>query len=62
MYTFYGFVGETRFRTELSAQFKAKIVGDLYWSASLAESYTSKPPSGSPKNDLSIAATIGWTF
>jgi hypothetical protein len=62
VYTFYGFVGETRFRTELSAQFKAKIVGDLYWSASLAESYTSKPPNGNPKNDMSIAATIGWTF
>jgi hypothetical protein len=62
VYTFYGFAGETRFRTELSTQFKAKIVGDLYWSASLAESYSSKPPSGNPKNDLSISATIGWTF
>jgi hypothetical protein len=62
LYTFYGFAGEKRFRTELSAQFKAKIVGDLYWSASLAESYTSKPPNGNPKNDMSISATIGWTF
>jgi hypothetical protein len=60
--TFFGFAGEKRFRTESTVQFRSKIVGDLYWSTNFTESYSSKPPSGKPKNDLTISATVGWTF
>ena len=60
--TFYGVSGDARFRMEVKTQAKSKIVGDLYWSVNFAESYTSQPPSGKPRNDLSISATVGWTF
>ena len=53
---------DARFRMEVKTQAKSKIVGDLYWSVNFAESYTSQPPSGKPRNDLSISATLGWTF
>ena len=53
---------DTRFRLELNTSFKSDIVGDLYWSVSLVESFNSDPPEGRKKSDLSLSATIGWTF
>jgi hypothetical protein len=60
--TFIALRGDTRFRLELNTSFKSDIVGDLYWSVSLVESFNSDPPDGRKKGDLSISATIGWTF
>lgn len=60
--TFIALRSDTRFRLELNTSFKSDIVGDLYWSVSLVESFNSDPPDGRKKGDLSISATIGWTF
>jgi putative salt-induced outer membrane protein YdiY len=60
--TFFALRNDTRFRLELNTSFKSDIVGDLYWSVSLVESFNSDPPQGRKKSDLSVSATIGWTF
>lgn len=60
--TFYGVSGDGRFRLELSSSFQSDIVGDLYWSLNLTESYTSDPPAGQPRNDTSVSASVGWKF
>jgi hypothetical protein len=60
--TFVALQSDTRFRFELNTSFKSDIVGDLYWSVSFVESFNSDPPAGRKKGDLSLSATIGWTF
>ena len=60
--TFVALRSDTRFRLELNTSFKSDIVGDLYWSVSFVESFNSDPPDGRKKGDLSVSATIGWTF
>ena len=60
--TFIALRKDTRFRLELNTSFKSDIVGDLYWSVSFVESFNSDPPDGRKKGDLSLSATVGWTF
>jgi Protein of unknown function, DUF481 len=61
-YTFYALTGGARMRLELNTSFKSDIVGDLYWSVNLYESFNSRPPAGEKENDFSISASLGWTF
>ena len=60
--TFVALRKDTRFRLELNTSFKSDIVGDLYWSINLFESFNSLPPTGQKKNDFGISAAIGWSF
>jgi hypothetical protein len=60
--TFYALRADSRFRLELNTAFKSDIVGDLYWSINLFDSFNSNPPDGQKKNDFGVSATIGWTF
>lgn len=60
--TFYAITGHGRARLELNSSFTSDIVGDLYWSLNLAESYTSDPPAGQRRNDAAISASVGWKF
>jgi hypothetical protein len=53
---------EPRVRLELDATFKSDIVGDLYWSVNLFESYNSRPPADEKTNDFGISAAVGWSF
>jgi hypothetical protein len=55
-------LAEPRFRLELDTSFKSDIVGDLYWSVNLFESYNSAPPPDQKTNDFGISAAIGWSF
>ena len=59
--TFYA-LAEPRTRLELNTTFKSDIVGDLYWSINLFESYNSAPPTGQKANDAGVSAAVGWSF
>jgi len=60
--TFIALRSDSRVRIELNTSYKSDIVGDLYWSVSFVESFNSDPPQGRKKGDLSLSATVGWTF
>jgi hypothetical protein len=60
--SFYALSRDARVRVELNASFKSDIVGDLYWSINLFESYNSDPPPGSKPNDFGVSAAVGWSF
>jgi hypothetical protein len=53
---------DARTRLELNTNFKSDIVGDLYWSINLFESYNSDPPESRKNNDFGVSAAIGWSF
>ena len=55
-------MNRARVRLELNTSFKSDIVGDLYWSINLFESYNSDPPASQKKSDFGISATLGWSF
>jgi hypothetical protein len=59
--SFYG-LNRSRTRLELDTSFKSDIVGDLYWSINLFESYNSEPPAGQKTNDFGVSAAVGWSF
>ena len=59
---FYGLASDNRTRFELQSSFKSDIVGDLYWSINLFESYNSAPPTGTKGNDFGVSAAVGWSF
>ena len=59
--TYYG-LNRSRVRLELNTSFKSDIVGDLYWSINLFESYNSEPPASQKRSDFGISATVGWSF
>lgn len=60
--SFYALNGEGRVRLELNTRFKSDIVGDLYWSINLFESYNSAPQTNQEGNDFGVSAAIGWSF
>jgi hypothetical protein len=60
--SFYALNRDMRLRLELNAKFKSDIVGDLYWSINLFDSYNSDPPSGRKGNDSGVSAAVGWAF
>jgi putative salt-induced outer membrane protein YdiY len=60
--TFFALESNSRFRLELNAGFKSDIVGDLYWSIDIVESYNSDPPESQKKSDFAVSASLGWKF
>ncbi len=60
--SFYALNGDARVRLELNTSFKTDIVGDLYWSITLFEGYTSSPPTNRKSNDFGVSAAVGWSF
>ena len=60
--SFYALNRDARVRLELNTSFKSDIVGDLYWSINLFDSYNSDPPSGQKSNDSGVSAAVGWSF
>jgi hypothetical protein len=53
---------DARQRLEINSAFKSDIVGDLYWSINVFESFNSQPPMDLKRNDFGVSATIGWSF
>jgi Protein of unknown function, DUF481 len=60
--SFYALNGDARVRLEINTSFKSDIVGDLYWSINLFESYNGDPPAGRKSNDFGVSAAVGWSF
>lgn len=60
--SFYALNRDARLRLELNTSFKSDIVGDLYWSINLVESYNSDPPKDRKSNDFGVSAAVGWSF
>ena len=60
--TFTALTNGARLRLELDTSFKSDIVGDLYWSVNLFNSYNSRPPADEKSNDFGISAAVGWSF
>jgi hypothetical protein len=60
--SFYALSDAGRVRLEVNASFKSDIVGDLYWSINLFDSYNSDPPAGRKRNDFGVSAAVGWSF
>lgn len=51
-----------RVRLEFDVKLRWEILKDLYWSASAFDSFDSRPPEGTEKNDFGIATAIGYKF
>ena len=62
MLSFFALNRDARVRLEVDTSFKSDIVGDLYWSINLFESYNGDPPADQKKNDFGVSATVGWSF
>jgi hypothetical protein len=60
--SFYALNHDARVRLELNSSFKSDIVGDLYWSINLFDSYNSDPPADRKSNDFGVSAALGWSF
>jgi hypothetical protein len=60
--SFYALNRDARARFELNTSFKSDIVGDLYWSINLFDSYNSDPPTDRKSNDFGVSAAVGWSF
>jgi hypothetical protein len=60
--SFYALNRNGRVRIELNTSFKSDIVGDLYWSVNLFDSYNSEPPPDRKRNDFGVSAAVGWSF
>jgi hypothetical protein len=60
--TFYAVNGDSRVRLEANSSFTSDIVGDLYWSINLFDSYNSHPPPERKSNDFGVSAAVGWSF
>jgi hypothetical protein len=55
-------LNRSRVRLEVNSSFKSDIVGDLYWSVNVFESYNSEPPPDEKSSDFGVSATVGWSF
>jgi hypothetical protein len=55
-------MNRSRLRLEVNSSFKSDIVGDLYWSVNVFESYNSDPPADEKSSDFGVSATVGWSF
>jgi hypothetical protein len=60
--SYYALNLDNRLRLELDTSFRSDIVGDLYWSINLFNSFNSAPPPDEKRNDFGVSATIGWSF
>ena len=59
---YYNIGSERRTRTEASSNFRRKLFRDFYASLNVLESFDSAPPEGEKKNDVSVTASLGWSF
>jgi len=59
---YYNIGSESRTRSELNTSLRRKFFHDFYASLNVLESFDSAPPAGEKKNDLSITASVGWSF
>jgi hypothetical protein len=59
---YYNIGSESRTRSELSTSFRRKLFRDFYASLNVLESFDSAPPTGERKNDVSVTASLGWSF
>jgi hypothetical protein len=53
---------ESRRRVELDLSFRRTIIGNMYWSVNVYESYNSDPPEGVDNSDLGLAFALGRSF
>jgi hypothetical protein len=51
-----------RFRVNSSSNIRIELARNFYWSFQVYENYDTRPPVNSPKNDLGLTMSIGWTF
>lgn len=51
-----------RIRLEFAIKLRWEIFGDFYWSASAFDSFDSRPPKDTEKNDFGVVTSIGYTF
>lgn len=51
-----------RIRTDLRANFRFDIIGDLYWQANFYTNYDNRPPLGTRSTDHGLTTGIGWSF
>jgi hypothetical protein len=60
--SFHSLNTDARIRLELTTSVRRDLIGDLYWSLNLFDSYNSHPPSGRKSNDFGISAAVGWSY
>jgi hypothetical protein len=51
-----------RVRLEFDVKLRWEIFKDFYWSASAFDSFDSRPPEGTEKNDFGVSTSIGYRF
>jgi hypothetical protein len=59
---YYNIGSESRTRSELNTSFRRKLFRDFYASLNVLESFDSAPPASERKNDVSVTASVGWSF
>ena len=59
---YYNIGSASRTRSELNTSYRRKLCRDFYASLNVLESFDSAPPAGEKKNDVSITASVGWSF
>lgn len=52
----------SRRRAELNVSLRRTIIGSMYWSVNVYESYNSDPPEGVDNSDLGLAFALGRSF
>jgi hypothetical protein len=51
-----------RIRLEFEVRLRWEIFKDFYWSASAFDSFDSRPPEGTEKNDFGVSTSVGYKF
>ena len=51
-----------RLRLSSQSNLRIELVRNVYWNFQLYENYDTRPPVNSPKNDLGLTTSLGWTF
>jgi len=51
-----------RLRLSSQSNLRIELLRNFYWNVQLYENYDTRPPSDTPKNDLGVTTSLGWTF
>jgi putative salt-induced outer membrane protein YdiY len=51
-----------RLRISSQSNLRIELVRNFYWNFQLYENYDTRPPTDTPKNDLGVTTSLGWTF
>ncbi len=62
LYAIPGITDWGRIRLEFTVKLKWEIINDLYWSAGAFDSFDSRPPEGTERNDFGVATSIRYKF